>query len=224
MRDVNATVLTQLQAEEFTPFVLLHMTIAEKVWRFTDCDVPINIGGDSYKPRDFKVGSLHYSMTNVVDKLDVEIDDNDSLLKALFVGETPQGSAVILYLVLLDADNNVYMGTAGRINLFEGELDAWGLNEERIKITITSGFVKWNQRTLSPHSPSCRWKIFKGIECQYSGTETWCDRTYERCSQLVNTDNFGGFRFLPSLEDAIIYWGNVREVTAKQPNWYMQKG
>ncbi|GAI73202.1 unnamed protein product, partial [marine sediment metagenome] len=44
-------------------------------------------------------------------------------------------------------------------------------------------------------------------ECGYGGGETWCDRTYARCVVLANSDNFGGFRWLPSIVDKEVFWG-----------------
>lgn len=39
---------------------------------------------------------------------------------------------------------------------------------------------------------NCRWE-FKSAECQYSGVETICDRTLQKCRELGNTLNYGGF-------------------------------
>jgi lambda family phage minor tail protein L len=38
----------------------------------------------------------------------------------------------------------------------------------------------------------CSW-IFKGEECKYDGGETACNRTLQRCRELGNTLNYGGF-------------------------------
>lgn len=38
----------------------------------------------------------------------------------------------------------------------------------------------------------CRWQ-FKGLECNYSGDEITCNRTYNDCRDRDNTANFGGF-------------------------------
>jgi len=39
----------------------------------------------------------------------------------------------------------------------------------------------------------CRYEEFKGTLCGYSGTETECNRTWERCKELGNQERFGGF-------------------------------
>jgi len=95
------------------------------------------------------------------------------------------------------------------ITIFEGNLGNWWLDEEKISFTVTNQFSQWNQTTLNRHSPSCRWKKFKGIECGYEGSETWCNRTYARCQALDNTANFGGYRWLPSIVDKNVWWGQI---------------
>lgn len=38
----------------------------------------------------------------------------------------------------------------------------------------------------------CSW-VFKGTECKYGGAESACNRTLQRCRELQNTTNYGGF-------------------------------
>ncbi len=49
--------------------------------------------------------------------------------------------------------------------------------------------VRYPKRRLIP---SCQW-TFKGTECEYSGGETSCNKTFARCQELNNTIRFGGF-------------------------------
>jgi len=51
----------------------------------------------------------------------------------------------------------------------------------------------------------CRYKEFKGSLCGYSGSETDCNRTFERCRELGNQARFGGF---PGI-GKIGYWRTV---------------
>jgi lambda family phage minor tail protein L len=43
----------------------------------------------------------------------------------------------------------------------------------------------------------CQWK-FKGTECAYSGGETTCNKTKQRCKVIGNYQRFGGFPSIPS--------------------------
>ncbi|MBU2539168.1 MAG: hypothetical protein KKH22_12100, partial [Proteobacteria bacterium] len=95
-----------------------------------------------------------------------------------------------------------------------GAIDDWRSPEGSIEMTIASDMSQWHQKTMRMQSSSCSWRVFKGAECGYSGIETRCDRSYARCAALGNSANFGGERWLPSIEDANIWWGQAPEVSA----------
>ena len=59
-----------------------------------------------------------------------------------------------------------------------------------------SGGVTWVQYDW--HTPGT---------CRYSGSGTWCDKSWDRCVTLGNSINFGGFRWLTGLQEKTIYWG-----------------
>lgn len=52
-------------------------------------------------------------------------------------------------------------------------------------------------------------KYYYRGECRYAGSETTCDRTWKRCTELSNTANYGGFRHLGYLSEKDIMWGKV---------------
>ena len=207
MRVIDESVLAAFESGEIRSFALISVDIGENELRFTDCDIPLAYDGDLYVPRDFSIKNISYSLSKFVDQMTLEIDNLDEELTSTFVAGTPQGSTVIVSVIVLDSDLSIISSAA--TTLFEGEIGPWGLDEEKISITVTNQFSRWNQKTLTRHSASCRWKAFKGTECTYSGAETWCDRTYSRCVALGNQANFGGFRWLPSIVDKDIWWGSV---------------
>ena len=208
MRDIDASIVAQLQSGELRPFQLLDMEIDSVNYRYTDCDVPLVIT-NRFEPRGFKFDRIRYSLKTIVDSMTLECDNLDDALTSAFVGGNPQGSEVSLQLTVLDSS---YQVVDAPVTWFLGYIDEWKIDEEKLVMTVVSRLARWNQRTLSKHSASCRWKAFKGTECQYAGAEIWCDRSYTRCQVLGNTDNFGGFRFLPSIIDKEIWWGRTRKV------------
>ena len=208
-RSFSSQILAELESKELRPFLLLAITISGTTYRYTDCDAPIHIS-NTYLPRGIKIQPVKYSMGTIVDKLTFTIDNIDSAFSGLFVGSTPQGSETVLKSVVLDSSYDPVAGTA--ITIFEGELDSWELAEDQLKASATSMFHQWSQKTFSKHSPSCRWKAFKSTECDYSGGETWCDKTHTRCVALSNSTNFGGYRWLPSIVDKEIWWGRQGKV------------
>jgi len=205
MRNYSTQITDQLAGEEFKPFYVLSMTISGTTYRYTDCQVPIYFNSNVYTSIGLGAINVAYSINNVVDRINIEIDNIDSAMTGLFVGGTPTGSAAQLEQVVLNSDNNVIGDVS--VVLFQGEIDKWGIDEDILKVTLVSQFVRWQQVTFSPHSASCRWKAFKSTECDYAGGSTWCDRTYTRCIALANSTNFGGFRWLPSLQNIDIEWG-----------------
>ena len=206
MRVINASILAELASGSFKPFVVLHFNLESTDYYYTECDVPIVTGGNAYQPRGMEVGNVSYSAARIVDQAQISIDDVDQVLKGDFIGGTPQNMVVTVGLVALDSDNKVVVEV---VTCFQGYLGEWAWTEGKIVFTVTHKINRWNQHTLNKHASSCRWE-FKGTECAYAGVATWCDRSYGRCSYLENQDNFGGFRWLPSIERKDVWWGRTR--------------
>lgn len=57
-----------------------------------------------------------------------------------------------------------------------------------------SGFNPHNIKTprATMKKLECRYRHFKGMRCRYSGSETFCDRSYKSCLKKGNAHNFGG--------------------------------
>ena len=208
MRTIDADILAQLESGAIRPFVLVKIETGS-THCYTDCDVPLVYEGDVYAPHGFNVAPIQYSNAQIVDKAEIDIDNVSQYLMGDFVGGTPQGGDVTIYCVVVDLQG--YQPTDAAV-FFKGFVDEWSLVEDRISITVTNQFTRWTQKTLMLHSASCRWKQFKGEECGYTGGKASCNRTYVQCGIYNNTSNFGGFRFLPSVEDKQIWWGPTPEV------------
>ena len=110
MRTINASILSELQSEQLRPFFLLSWTIDGTTYRYTDCDIPITVTNE-YSPLGFRFSNIKYSLSNIVDKVDIEIDNVDQVQTAIFVDGTPQGSSVTLSLVTLDSNSDPVGGT-----------------------------------------------------------------------------------------------------------------
>lgn len=211
-RSIIQSVLNQLEANELTTFMSLEFTDGSSWYRYTDLDVPVYAPTDSttshlFTPIGFRVESITYSTGNIVDEASLEIDNINQVMTSLFAGGTMQGNEASLYCGVMDANDQVL----DLIKVFEGLLDSFDLDERSLKLKISSYFSQWSQETMGKHSSSCRWKKFKGAECRYAGAGDWCDRSYTRCQALNNIVHFGGFRFLPDLENKSIWWGPTPE-------------
>jgi len=79
------------------------------------------------------------------------------------------------------------------INKWRFELTSWEMDNHwaSFKLGAENPFNKaYPLRQI--YSDFCSWK-FKSTECGYSGSETNCDKTLERCRQLGNQVRYGGF-------------------------------
>lgn len=215
MLDIDPGIMAQLASGEIRGFSLFKTVIDGQELCYTECDVPIAFNGALYRPRPYQPGTVSYSLARIVDSAQLSIDNLDDQLTPYFEGGDPQGSPAILYFVCLDADYQL-IGTYpdDHVVLFSGEIDDWRGPEGAMSLTMASDMVQWHQKTLALQSSSCRWRVFKGAECRYAGIETRCDRSYARCEAYGNTANFGGERWLPSIEGANIWWGQTPEVSA----------
>lgn len=207
-RPISSTILAEYESEMFRPFLLIKFSINNVDYRYTNCDVPIKYDGELYYPFPFKVGDVQYSINDMVDSVNITFDNVGLQLYSAFVGQDAQREAFSLIAIVLD-DSYQIIDEENTHVIFSGFIDEWSIEEMVLDVTIVSIFTTWKQKTLSRHPASCRWKVFKEKECKYTGDEALCDRSYARCLELQNTDNFGGFRHLPDLEDKELWWGRL---------------
>ncbi len=207
MRSIDPAIIAQLESGTIKPYLLLHLDLTGD-FDFTTCMVPIALDGVLYQPRPFEVQNVRYSTAQVVDKANIRIDNLDEYFTPDFVGGDPQGAEVVLSLVVLD-ENNQPVGDDSTA-LFYGEIDDWTLHDGEIEMGIVNKYARWPTKKASRHPSSCRWVAFKDDDCKYSGPDLHCGRTYTDCFAKGNQANFGGFRWLPSIEGREIWWGKER--------------
>jgi phage-related protein len=212
MRNIDTDIWNEIRKEEYMPFLMFVTTIDGETYRYTDCDVKLVLGGNVYTPKPFKISDVRYSSARILDSVDITFTNLDDVMASIFIEGNPKDADTTLSMVSLELDGRYQPIGDASLTLFEGKINSWDLDEESLEISISTPFSRWNQRTIQRHSSTCRWKVFKGTECGYSGDAADCDRTYARCTALGNTDNFGGFRWLPSIMDKEIWWGRYRSV------------
>lgn len=208
-KSISQVVLDELGTNEIISFNLFEFTDGINTYRYTDCDIPLWVTVDGttaveFTPRGFTFDNINYSEGNIIDSATLKVDNVDQIMSSIFLGSVVQGNEATLWICILNSNKSI-LGVAP---IFMGNIDGWALDESLIDISISNIFTRWHNSANNRYSPSCRWKKFKGTECKYAGAETECDRSYARCIELGNTANFGGFRWLPDLENRTnIWWG-----------------
>jgi hypothetical protein len=214
-RNIPSIITDELEKVALTPFYLVQMKINNTYWRFTDCEIDITTtvetSSATFQSRQFKFDDISYNNDDIVDAMQIRFDDVLPVLKAIFVENVISEEEFKIWLVLFDDSNEII----AKQNIFKGYMNEFDIDETTLTLTITSVFAKWAQTSYGKHSALCRWKKFKSTECKYAGAESACDRTYSRCTQLSNTDNFGGFRYIPGIEDLSVQWGPTQKEAEK---------
>jgi hypothetical protein len=202
MKDLDNDFAQLLQAEEGTLFYLLEMDISDTITeRYTSLDIDLYRGGVRFISKEFSIDDISMTAGTSVDRMKFKIADADQQMSALLLNNEVRGRAAKVYLGGLVNYEPVSVG------VFWGVVSAWELQNDQADITITDEWIFWNKKTLRQQGEMCPW-AFKENECLYSGTETECNKTPERCKELGQLNiSFGGFRFVPAMEEKEIVWG-----------------
>lgn len=241
MRTFDPAIILELAKETFKFFILVELELSTTV-RYVNADVDLYIGGYKYQSADFTFDKIDTSGTMSVDTVSLSFNNADLVMSAVVLSEDILGKRSRISFICIDdyRDGDPFMlDEVGAIitdedgeeieedkiewfdiiaseYLFYGFLSDWDIDEGRVIIETKTELILWRKETLRTCQSSCRWP-FKGDECGYSGVEIWCDQSYERCDVLNNSDNFGGFRFLPDIMEKDIWWGRIAATESKSP-------
>lgn len=161
----------------------------------------------TFQSRNFNIDELNYSEGKIMQDCNISIDNRDSAMTALFTEDSLRDQPARVYYGLIDTSNPGYLEEL--ILLFDGYIDSWKIDEEKFKLNIGSLFERWNRKAFTLQTTSCPYKKFKGTYCKYAGAGSSCDRSYTQCASYSNTANFGGERWLNSIEGKKIWFGPV---------------
>ena len=208
MRVLDSDLAAEYQKEILSHFYMVEFNFAN-TYRYNNTEENIyDSGSNLFLPRSFDFDDISFSLGWTVNDLVVTIDDTDQSLSAILLNEDVRNKTAKLYVgVVTPSDGDTVPNTIVTQEFMRGIVSGWELSGDSIcRITIKNEMVLWSKKVSRTCQSSCPW-TFKGTECTYAGTETWCDQSYDRCGDLANTDNFGGFRFIPSLMQKEIWWG-----------------
>lgn len=233
MRNFDATLYAELSKSVLHQFFMIELQLTSATYRFTETDIPIWYGGNQFYSLAFSFDNLSGSSALCVDEVDVDIDDTDQVMSALLCGEDVRNRPVILYYGVIAnqavagaawepgiawAPGTAWMPSYTQKTVIVEELlryiiGGWELRDDNIaRINLTNELVLWNKKCLRNQSSSCQW-VFGGTECGYTGAETWCDQSHDRCATLGNQINYIGNRFLPALMKEAMWWGRSPNYT-----------
>jgi len=241
MKTFNPSIVLELAKEGFSFYLIVAMELESGTYRYVDADIDLWYGGYKYTAMDFVFDQVETSGSMSVDTVSVTFGNADLTMGAMVLSEDILGRPFTLSFIcvagelgrkvlteslvdiileggLVDGEDMLMeigqtlgpYSIIGGHSLFYGLISDWKIEEEKVWVEIQNELVFWSKRTLRKCDSSCPWE-FKGTECGYAGGQTWCNQSYERCSELSNTSSFAGHRFLPDIEEKDIWWGKNKE-------------
>lgn len=229
MRNFDADTTIQLAANTAAMGWFIDMTLDSASYRYSSFDIPLYtvsseplyfdgdtlfFGGDAvtfggtgsvkYEPNGFTVSNIRLSADMSIDRANIEFQNVDLVMSGIVLNETVVNRIVRIYFACLDSSNRII----ALENMFSGFIRSWNMTVKTCPMTLGNYFMFWSKRSLRLAQATCPWSL-AGTECGYSGSETLCNKTWARCTELANTLSFGGNRWLPALENKKIYWGVV---------------
>jgi len=217
MRSLPPELLSEISKEAFSIGHLIKITLYNVA---TQTDVPIYLtdkdmdvhydlgdgaGVKQYLSRGIEFEGGQQSLSSKVDSIAFEVDNVSLEFSSYVMNYETRGKGCIIYRAAFDDSLQVI----GHTVLFPGILDRVEIEYGRARFEVLNSFVAWAMLTpRRHHSATCPW-TFKGTNCGYAGALTSCDKSWTQCTERARTADFGGFRWIQSLEsgDKQITWG-----------------
>lgn len=201
MRTISTALLNKFAEETASGYTLIKIGLTT-TYHYTDCDIDLYYGGDKYLARGYEFNGIEQTPGFASGSISIDLDNVDRTFSAIVLSEDAANAPVSIYFQALSSVNT----EVGTVELYNGFLSEWIIDEKRFRLKIGSEFMFWHKKSLRLPTPNCPW-AFKGTECGYAGGESMCDKSPERCSALGNYVNFGGRKFVSDVEEQEIYWG-----------------
>jgi len=236
MKSFDPGVIIELEKEGFNFFIMVELILGGGTLYYNNSDIDLWHGGHRYISTDFTFDQLETSGTMGVDQVVCRFNNADLSMGATVLSEDILSRTAILSFFCasapgqLLAEDEIGIDLEGALGdllletpapfgdqfiiaveeLFRGLISDWEIDEGEVKIEIKNELILWRKEALRSCQSSCPWE-FEGTECGYSGSQTHCNQSYERCGELANTDNFGGHRFVLDVMEKEVWWGRNRD-------------
>ncbi len=196
MLSLDPAVLDKLRSEFTFEADLIEMVNLNYYWTNADTDLYYNSNRFISIPMEIEQSVSSPGLT--VDLVEVRLANADDVFTSIFLNNDQLGQEVLLYKYFEKDTVALYLRCF---------VENFNLNGNTFNLSLTTEFALWKKKTMRYPTPSCQWPFKVSAECGYMGSETWCDQTAGRCKALGNYANFGGRKYISSIEGKKIYWG-----------------
>ena len=151
--------------------------------------------GEKYLGAPLTHGEIEKDDNSSVSKLNIELSNVGLSISGIIGqrGDVITGAPAVLTLIFLDVNTNTILPDYKQV-LYAGRCNNLKLDYETAAIDIETSLGGYElQAPVMKYRTSCQVRRFKDCRCKYKGKETTCDRTFARCKELGNQENFAGF-------------------------------
>ena len=189
--------LLEVEKDEIIPRKLLEIDIEGGGIRILDNETMAYLmyEGERFLGAPLSHGDITKDDNSSVSKLNISLSNVGLSISSLVGarGDVITNSPAILTLVFLDVNTNQLIPNVQQV-LYAGNCNNLTLDYESATMDIETplgGFER--QCPAMKYRASCQVRRFKDCRCGYTGEATTCDRTWDRCKELGNQNNFRGF-------------------------------
>lgn len=195
MRNINSTFRTEKNSPTNKPIFLYRIYDYDGAsdLLFAEYDSNITFNGEVYAAFPITHEFIEESGNQEIAQIKLRASNISRYIQAYLEQYDLRGKRVDIILVWANQLNNPDVKIVDTYYI-----DSYAANEKDVEFTLTSKFDVLevplpSGKYLRSH---CRW-VFKSAECGYAGSETSCNRTFQRCQALNNVARFGGFPSIP---------------------------
>lgn len=155
----------------------------------------LRYNGEDYIGAPLSFGEIKKDDTSSVSKLNIQLSNVGLAISGIIGqrGDVITNAPAVLTLVFLDVNTHSLLPDYKQV-LFAGNCNNLKLDYEEASMDIETSLGGYE--ILAPvmkYRTTCQVRRFKDCRCGYTGEETSCDRTFDRCKELGNQENFRGF-------------------------------
>jgi len=202
MRTLDSTFTTEKNKPANHPIRLYTITDYDGTndLYFAEHDADVVYDSVTYVKFPITLDEISENNKGTIDSVRVTVSNASRLIQSYLEDYDLRGKKVTITTVFADqlADTGAHIDDVFWI-------DSYTADQHTVSFTLTSKFdvldIALPGRQYSRNY--CGWK-FKSTECGYSGGQTSCNKTKQRCKELVNYSRFGGF---PSINPSRVALG-----------------
>ena len=189
--------LSEIEKDEIIPRKLLKIFVDNTPINILDNETleTITYDNETYIGAPLSYSEISKDDSSAVNKIKVTLSNVDLSVSGLIAnrGDVITNAKAMLTLVFLNVNTNEIIQNLNEV-IYVGRCNNLSLDCESASVDIETKLGGYE--ILAPvmkYQTTCQVRKFKDCRCGYTGSASSCDRTFENCQRLGNTNHFMGF-------------------------------